>query len=101
MEKRSIRVETSLYTKEMLIQLESDIGMTDISVNLVRSRLDNRYFVMLRDESGNFLEMMTETDVRPYENYRVFESTIEHYCGTFKVKVSIDIEYRKWSIEIE
>jgi hypothetical protein len=101
MEKRSIRVETSLYTKEMLIQLESDIGMTDISVNLVRSRLDNRYFVMLRDESGNFLEMMTETDVRPYENYRVFESTIEHYCGTFKVKVSIDIEYRKWSIEVE
>lgn len=101
MEKRSIRVETSLYTKEMLIQLESDIGMTDISVNLVRSRLDNRYFVMLRDESGNFLEMMTETDVRPYENYRVFESTIEHYCGTFRVKVSIDIEYRKWSIEIE
>lgn len=101
MEKRSIRVETSLYTKEMLIQLESDIGMTDISVNLVRSRLDNRYFVMLRDESGNFLEMMTETDVRSYENYRVFESTIEHYCGTFRVKVSIDIEYRKWSIEIE
>ena len=101
MEKRSIRVETSLYTKEMLIQLESDIGMTDISVNLVRSRLDNRYFVMLRDESGNFLEMMTETDVRPYKNYRVFESTIEHYCGTFKVKVAIDIEYRKWSIEIE
>jgi len=101
MEKRSIRVETSLYTKEMLIQLESDIGMTDISVNIVRSRLDDRYFVMLRDESGNFLEMMTETDVRPYENYRVFESTIEHYCGTFKVKVAIDIEYRKWSIEIE
>lgn len=101
MEKRSIRVETSLYTKEMLIQLESDIGMTDISVNLVRSRLDNRYFVMLRDESGNFLEMMTETDVRPYENYRVFESTIEHYCGTFKVKVTIDIEYRKWSIKVE
>lgn len=101
MEKRSIRVETSLYTKEMTIQIESDIGMTDISVNLVRSRLDNRYFVMLRDESGNFLEMMTETDVRSYENYRVFESTIEHYCGTFRVKVSIDIEYRKWSIEIE
>lgn len=101
MEKRSIRVETSLYTKEMTIQIETDIGMTDISVNLVRSRLDNRYFVMLRDESGNFLEMMTETDVRPYENYRVFESTIEHYCGTFRVKVSIDIEYRKWSIEIE
>lgn len=101
MEKRSIRVETSLYTKEMLIQLESDIGMTDISVNIVRSRLDNRYFVMLRDESGNFLEMMTETDVDSYGNYRVFESTIEHYCGTFKVKVAIDIEYRKWSIEVE
>ena len=101
MEKRSIRVETSLYTKEMLIQLESDIGMTDISVNLVRSRLDNRYFVMLRDESGNFLEMMTETDVGSYDNYKTFASTIEHYCGTFRVKVAIDIEYRKWSIEIE
>jgi hypothetical protein len=101
MEKRSIRVETSLYTKEMTIQIETDIGMTDISVNIVRSRLDDRYFVMLRDESGNFLEMMKEADVKPYDNYKVFESTVEHFCGTFTVSVAIDIDYRKWSIEVE
>lgn len=100
MEMKSVRVETSLMTKELTVLWDTDLGLTELGVLLARSRQDGWYFVILRDECGHFLETMKMADESTKE-YKVFKSEIEHAFGTINVTVVIDVEHRRWSIEIK
>lgn len=98
-EMKSVRIESSLLNKELTIMWETDMGVTELSVLLARSRSDGWYFVILRDEVGNFLEVMKMTD-KSTKEYKVFRSQLEHAFGTIEVEVTIDVEYRRWTVEI-
>lgn len=97
---RSVRVEATLMTKELTILWDTDLGLTELGVLLARSRQDGWYFVILRDECGHYLETMRMADESKKE-YKVFTSEIEHAFGVINVTVVIDVEHRRWSIEIK
>lgn len=97
---KSVRVETSLMTKELTILWDTDLGRTELGVLRVRSKQDGWYFVILRDEHGHFLETMKMDDSSKKE-YKVFTSEIEYAFGTINVTVVIDLENYKWSVEIK
>lgn len=96
---KSVRIESSLFNKELTVLWETDMGLTELSVLLARSRSDGWYFVILRDEVGHFLEVMEMTDKSTPE-YKVFRSQIEHAFGTIEVEVTIEVEHRRWMVEI-
>lgn len=99
MEKKAVRIESSTMNKELTILIENDVGTTELGVILTRSRFDGWYFVILRDEYGRYLETMKMADESKKE-YKIFRSEIEHAFGNFEVEVIVDVEYRRWSIEI-
>lgn len=96
---KSVRIESSLLNKELTIMWDTDIGTTELGVLLARSRSDGWYFVIIRDEYGHYLETMRMADESKKE-YKIFRSTIEHAFGTYEVEVVIDVEYRRWYVEI-
>lgn len=98
-EMRSVKVESSLLNKEVVLLWETDLGLTELGVLLSRSRADGWYFVILRDECGHFLEVMEMTD-KSSKDYKVFRSTVEHAFGTYEVEVTIDVDHRRWSVEL-
>lgn len=97
---KSVRIESSLMNKELTILWDTDLGSTELGVLLARSRADGWYFVILRDECGHFLEVMEMADESKKE-YKVFRSTVEHAFGNIEVTVVIDVEYRRWWVEIK
>ena len=96
---KSVKVESSLLNKELVILWETDLGITELGVMITRSRADGWYFVLLRDECGHFLEVMEMTDKSTNE-YKVFRSTVEHAFGVYEVEVTIDVEHRRWAVEL-
>lgn len=96
---KSVRVESSLMNKELTVLWETDMGLTELGVLLARSRSDGWWFVILRDECGRFLEVMEMTD-KSTQEYKVFRSKIEHAFGTIEVEVTIEVEHRRWMVEI-
>lgn len=99
MEMKSVRIESSLMNKELTVMYDTDMGTTELGVLLARSRSDGWYFVIIRDENGHFLEVMRMAD-ESKKDYKVFRSTIEHAFGTIEIEVVIDVEYRRWYVEI-
>lgn len=96
---KSVRVESSLMNKELTVLWDTDLGTTELSALLARSRSDGWFFVILRDECGHFLEVM-EMSNESTQEYKVFRSQIEHAFGTIKVEVTIEVEHRRWMLEI-
>ena len=97
---KSVRVESSLLNKELTIMLDTDLGGTELGVMLARSRSDGWFFVILRDECGYFLKVMEMADTSTKE-YKVFKSDVDLAGYPVKVTVTIEVEYRRWSVEVE
>jgi hypothetical protein len=97
---KSVRVESSLMTKELTILWDTDLGLTELGVLRARSKQDGWYFIILRDDVGHFLKVM-EMDDSSTKEYKVFKSKVEHAYGIIQVTVVIDIAHYRWSIEIQ
>ena len=93
-------VASPLSTNEIFLHFETDTVEVQFSTLWAKSPADGWYFVILRDNDGQPIEIMRMVD-ESTKDCKIFRSTVEHYAGTFEFEVVIVPSIGMWEVHVK